>query len=176
MLATAAGCASTKPRAPVQPVTVQPVTVQPIALTQTSVVPAPALAQPIPTTQPSLPPQPLPEGLPPRGPGEELPRLSPDGLTLNDLEYMALGSNPSLARAQAAVAAARGYWVQVGLPNNPLVGYLGAQLGSGGLAEQHAAMFEQEFITGGKRRLNRAEAEHESSSPNSSSRPSNSGC
>jgi len=154
VLATAAGCASTKPRAPVQPVTVQP-----IALTQTSVVPAPALAQPIPTTQPALPPQPLPKGLPPRGPGEELPRLSPDGLTLNDLEYMALGSNPSLARAQSAVAAARGYWVQVGLPNNPLVGYLGAQLGSGGLAEQHAAMFEQEFITGGKRRLNRAEAE-----------------
>ena len=69
-------------------------------------------------------------------------------------------SNPSLARAQALVAAARGNWVQVGLPNNPSGGYLGAQLGSGGVAEQHAAMIDHEFITGGKRRLNRAEYDH----------------
>jgi len=155
VLAAAAGCASTKPGPPPQAVAVQP-----IALTQTSVVPAPALAQPIATTQPA-PPQPPPEGLPPRGPGEELPRLSPEGLTLADLEYMALGSNPSLARAQAEVAAARGHWVQVGLRNNPAVGYLGQQLGSGGLAEQHAFMVDQEIITGRKRQLSRAEAEQQ---------------
>ncbi|HZN33724.1 MAG TPA: TolC family protein, partial [Pirellulaceae bacterium] len=61
--------------------------------------------------------------------------------------------------AQAQVAAARGNWVQVGLRNNPAVGYLGQQLGSGGLAEQHAFMIDQEIITAGKRQLSRAEAE-----------------
>jgi hypothetical protein len=133
VLATAGGCASTK--------VAQPLAVQPIGLTQTSIVPAQALPQLPQSSQPPTALQPLPDGLPPRAPGEELPRATPDGLTLEDLEQMALGSNPSLARMQALVAAQRGNWLQVGLPNNPSVGYLGAQLGSGGLAEQHAAMF-----------------------------------
>src|SRR5215212_5161862 len=85
-LALTCGCAA--------PQVAQPVTVRPISLSQPSLAPPQALAPALP--QPS---QPLHEGLPPRGPGEELPRSTPDGLTLNDLEQMALGSNPSLARA-----------------------------------------------------------------------------
>jgi cobalt-zinc-cadmium efflux system outer membrane protein len=82
-------------------------------------------------------------------------------LTLTDLEQMALSSNPSVARASALVGAARGNWVQVGLPPNPSVGYEGQQLGSGGRAEQQGVLLSQEFITGGKLRLSRAVADRE---------------
>jgi cobalt-zinc-cadmium efflux system outer membrane protein len=82
-------------------------------------------------------------------------------LTLADLEQIAVANNPSLARAQALVAAARGNWVQAGLYPNPEVGYLGQQLGSGGEAEQHGILFEQEFVRGGKLALDRAVAEQE---------------
>jgi len=79
-----------------------------------------------------------------------------EGLTLPELESCALVQNPSLVRASARVGAARGNWMQVGLPPNPTVGFEGQQLGSGGLAEQHGIMFNQEIVRGGKLRLNRA--------------------
>jgi cobalt-zinc-cadmium efflux system outer membrane protein len=81
---------------------------------------------------------------------------------------MALSANPSVARSAALVEAARGNWVQVGLPPNPSVGYEGQQIGSRGLAEQDGVFIGQEFVRGGKLRLNRemaaqeiAKAEHE---------------
>jgi len=95
----------------------------------------------------SPPPLPLPDGS--------------SGLTLAELEDMALAANPSVLRAAAWVGAARGNWVQVGLPPNPTIGYEGQQLGSGGLAEQHGILFSQEIVRGGKLRLNRAVAEQE---------------
>src|SRR5207244_2972916 len=47
-------------------------------------------------------------------PGEAIPAPEPER-TLDEFERMALASNPSIARAQAMVNAARGNWVQVGL-------------------------------------------------------------
>jgi cobalt-zinc-cadmium efflux system outer membrane protein len=88
-------------------------------------------------------------------PTEALPTIEPQGLTLPALEQMALSSNPSLFRAAALVGAAQGSWTQTGLQRNPSVGYQGQQLGSGGLAEQHGVLFEQEFVRPGKLRLNR---------------------
>lgn len=82
-------------------------------------------------------------------------------LSLADLEQMALTCNPSIARAAGEVQAARGAWLQAGLPPNPSVGYQGQQLGSGGLAEQHGIWFEQEFVRGGKLRLSREVASQE---------------
>lgn len=82
-------------------------------------------------------------------------------LTLEDLEQMALGGNPSIARAQALVSAAHGNWVQVGLPPNPTVGYQGQQIGSRGQAEQDGALIEQEIVRGGKLRLSREVAAQE---------------
>jgi cobalt-zinc-cadmium efflux system outer membrane protein len=79
-------------------------------------------------------------------------------LTLQQLEQMALAGNPSLARAADEVASARGQCLQAGLPPNPRLGYSGQQLGSGGQAEQQGVYLEQEFIRGGKRRLDRAVA------------------
>jgi cobalt-zinc-cadmium efflux system outer membrane protein len=115
----------------------------------------------------SLAEPPVTEFRPPAGattalltqPAELLP--APRGLSLADVEQMALAMNPSLARAAAAVGAARGNWVQVGLPPNPSVGYEGQQLGSGGRAEQHGVLFSQEIVRGGKLELNRAVAGRE---------------
>ena len=97
---------------------------------------------------------------------EEVPVPLPEvdaaaGLTLQQLEQLALASNPSVQRAAAMVGAARGNWVQVGLAPNPSVGYEGQQLGSGGLAEQHGVLFSQEIVRGGKLGLNRAVADAE---------------
>jgi cobalt-zinc-cadmium efflux system outer membrane protein len=83
------------------------------------------------------------------------------GLSLAELEALALQNNPSLARAQAAVEAARGNWLQVGLAPNPVLGYSGQQIGSGGLAEQHGVQITQEIVRGGKLNLNRQAAAHE---------------
>ncbi|WP_231943875.1 TolC family protein [Aeoliella mucimassa] len=83
---------------------------------------------------------------------------SEKGLTLADLEAIALSRNPSIARAADLVGAARGAFVQAGLGPNPSFGYDGQQLGSGGLAEQHGVAFGQEIVTGGKLRLSRAVA------------------
>ena len=82
-------------------------------------------------------------------------------LSLASLEDMALSANPAVMRAAALVAAAEGNWVQVGLLPNPSVGYLGQQIGSGGLAEQHGIGVSQEWIRGGKLRLNRQVADQE---------------
>ena len=102
--------------------------------------------------------QPAPEILPPQ---ELIPPPVPRRLSLAELETMALTANPAVARASALVGAARGTAIQVGLPPNPSVGYIGQQLGSGGLAEQHGIQVSQDIITGGKLELNRAVAEED---------------
>ncbi len=76
-------------------------------------------------------------------------------LTLPELEQLAMQNNPTLAEARALVEAAEGNWLQVGLPPNTIMGYLGQQLGSGGQAEQNGLYVEQTFVRGGKLRLNR---------------------
>lgn len=101
----------------------------------------------------------LPPGV--AGSFETVPTPSPTTLTLAELEQLALAGNPSLRRAAAMVAAARGNALQAGLPPNPGVGYEGQQLGSGGLAEQHGVIFSQEIIRGGKLRLDRAVADRD---------------
>jgi cobalt-zinc-cadmium efflux system outer membrane protein len=97
-------------------------------------------------------------------PAEDIPLPQPsldDVLTLMQLEQMAMANNPSLAEAGARVEALRGKWVQVGLPPNTVLGYSGQQLGSGGQAEQQGLFVGQEFVRGGKLRLNRAVAARE---------------
>jgi outer membrane protein, heavy metal efflux system len=100
---------------------------------------------------------PEPETLPPAA----LKPVVVGALTLADLEQMALSANPSVTRAASLVEAARGNWVQVGLPPNPLVGYEGQQIGSRGLEEQHGVLVGQEFVRGGKLSLNREVAAQE---------------
>src|SRR5690606_19646875 len=120
--------------------------------------------QPVQHIEAVQPPVPEPVQLPPA----KLKPVQVGALTLADLEQMALSANPSVARAAALVEAARGNWVQVGLPPNPSAGYEGQQIGSGGRAEQDGVFVEQEFVRGGKLTLNRnvaaqevARAEHQ---------------
>ena len=76
-------------------------------------------------------------------------------LTLADLETIALANNPALAQVAAKVAAARGNWVQVGLPPNVQIGYSGSEIGNEGFAGQEGAYLSQQFVTGNKLGLNR---------------------
>ena len=117
--------------------------------------------RPVSNIQPIQQPEPAPtvgvEALPPVAPKPVIEAA----LTLEELEGMALSGNPAIARAAALVQAARGNWVQVGLKPNPVVGYEGQQLGSGGRAEQHGVYAEQEIVRGGKLKLNRNVAAQE---------------
>jgi cobalt-zinc-cadmium efflux system outer membrane protein len=93
-------------------------------------------------------------------PAELLPE-APNEFTLEELEEIALATNPSLAEAQAGINAARGRWVQVGLPPNTVLGYSGQQIGSHGEAEQHGVLIGQQFVRGHKLQLNREVADQE---------------
>lgn len=88
--------------------------------------------------------------------GELLPLGEDSKLSLVELEQMGLANNPAIGQAAAHVTALRGRWVQVGLPPNPSVGYMAGEIGNEGTAGQQGGYVGQDFITGGKLRLNRA--------------------
>lgn len=92
-------------------------------------------------------PEPVPVGKPVVQP---VAKFTPE-----ELVALALQRNPSLARAAATVEAARGRWLQVGLPPNPSAGFSGSEMGNNGTAGQVGGFVGQEFVTGGKLRLNR---------------------
>jgi cobalt-zinc-cadmium efflux system outer membrane protein len=86
------------------------------------------------------------------------PSGSPAIFTLADLEGIALTNNPSLATARARIQAAKGEWLQVGLPPNPTGGYSAAEIGDEGKAGQQGGVIGQEIVLGHKLKLNRAVA------------------
>ena len=87
---------------------------------------------------------------------------TPTGLTLGELEQMALSNNPTLAQAAAEIRAATGRKLQSGLYPNPTVGYQGEQIrgGSQGGGEQ-GFFVSQDIVLGGKLGLNRRVLEQE---------------
>ncbi len=85
----------------------------------------------------------------------EVPPTEP-GLTLEQLEAMALESNPTLAQAASQVQAAAGRTLQAGLYPNPSVGYNGAEISSPASGGEHGGFIEQTIITAGKLKLSRA--------------------
>ncbi len=90
------------------------------------------------------------------GPSASAGQPSAPGMTLAELEEMALGCNPTLAQAAARVEAARGRCVQVGLYPNPVAGYMGSEIGNEGRAGQQGGFVSQEIVTAGKLQLNRS--------------------
>src|SRR5262245_52575426 len=72
------------------------------------------------------------------------------GLTLNDLESMALGNNPTLAQAAARVRAQRGNWVQQGLYPNPRLAYVADEIGDENRAGFQGFKVSQEIVTRNK--------------------------
>lgn len=87
---------------------------------------------------------------------EELPPYHSDEITIEELVQLALSSNPTVGQAAARVDALRGRWVQAGLPPNPTAGYVASEVGDDGRAGQQGGFAGQEFVTGGKLRLNQA--------------------
>ncbi len=82
-------------------------------------------------------------------------------LNLTDAEQIALNNHPALARAAARVAAARGAWLQAGLPPNPVVGWAADEMGEQKESGMQGAFASQEFVTAGKLGLNRTVASHD---------------
>jgi cobalt-zinc-cadmium efflux system outer membrane protein len=90
-----------------------------------------------------------------RRPAQDTPAAEP-GLTLEQLQEMALANNPTLAQANAGVRASAGRSRQAGLWPNPTIGYSGDEIrgGSYGGGEQ-GAFIQQNVILGGKLGLDR---------------------
>jgi outer membrane protein, heavy metal efflux system len=78
------------------------------------------------------------------------------GLTLEQLQAMALGNNPTLAQAKAGVRAAAGRSRQAGLWPNPTIGYSGDEIRGGSYGGGEQGVFvQQNVILGGKLGLDR---------------------
>jgi cobalt-zinc-cadmium efflux system outer membrane protein len=93
--------------------------------------------------------------------GEELqPIPGPNGnpLGLDELQAIALATNPLIRQAQLDVDAARGAAIQAGLYPNPNFGFQADQIGSNGTIGQPGFYFEQLIKTAGKLNLARAAA------------------
>ncbi len=98
---------------------------------------------------------------PPGAPSAASPAAPLPGLTLAELEAIALEENPTLRQAAARVEAARGKRLQAGLYPNPVIGYQGEEVGQSGKAGQQGGFIGQELVTAGKLGLDRAVAAHE---------------
>jgi cobalt-zinc-cadmium efflux system outer membrane protein len=78
------------------------------------------------------------------------------GMTLEQLQQMALTNNPTLGQAKAGVSAAEGLTRQAGLWPNPTVGYVGEEIRGGFFGGgQQGVFIQQNLILGGKLALDR---------------------
>ena len=83
-------------------------------------------------------------------------------LRLEDLEQMALASNPTLVQAAAEIRAAEGRKRQAGLFPNPTVGYTGSEIRGGSFRGGEQGVFvQQNIVLGGKLRLSKSVFEQE---------------
>jgi outer membrane protein, heavy metal efflux system len=76
------------------------------------------------------------------------------GITLKQLEQLALQHNPTIRQQSAAATRAAGIQQQSGTRPNPIVGYSGAQLADRG-TDQQGVFIEQQIVLGDKLDLNR---------------------
>jgi len=74
-------------------------------------------------------------------------------LTLEQLESIALASNPTLAQAVAAIEMQRGTWQQAGLYPNPQIGYLRTDVTRAGATRSDGIFASQEIVTAHKIKL-----------------------
>jgi cobalt-zinc-cadmium efflux system outer membrane protein len=85
------------------------------------------------------------------------------GLRLEDLERMALASNPTLKQATAEIAAAAGRAKQAGLYPNPTLSAVGEEISAGPIIRggETGGGFQQRIVMGSKLSLSRQVAEQE---------------
>ncbi len=99
----------------------------------------------------------------------EFPRMgksqeNPSGrlIRLEELEQMALASNPTLLQADAEIRTTKARQLQSGLYPNPRVGYSGEEIRGGSFGGGQQGFFvSQTFVTAGKLGLNRKILGHE---------------
>jgi cobalt-zinc-cadmium efflux system outer membrane protein len=93
----------------------------------------------------------LPANLAAQSVPSERPSQSEPGMTLEQLQQMALANNPTLGQAKAGVKAAEGRARQAGLWPNPTVGYIGEEIRGGSFGGGQQGVFvQQSVILGGK--------------------------
>jgi cobalt-zinc-cadmium efflux system outer membrane protein len=87
----------------------------------------------------------------------QTPPPTATAMTLEQLEELALKSNPTGTAAAAGIEAARGRTRQAGALPNPVIGYSGEEVKTGDLDRrgEHGFFVEQTIPLGGKRRLSR---------------------
>jgi cobalt-zinc-cadmium efflux system outer membrane protein len=95
---------------------------------------------------------PVAEPVPEPGPGAP-------GLTLAQLQSIAVTRNPLICQAASDVEAARGNLIQAGAYPNPHVGYQADTIGTGQTGGYQGGAIGQTIVTGGKLRLAKASAE-----------------
>ena len=120
-----------------------------------ALLPATVTAQAVPAAEPA-PQSAQPEPAQQRTAQEAAAMDAAGGLTLEQLQAMALGNNPTLAQAKAGVRAAAGRSRQAGLWPNPTIGYRGDEIRGGSYGGGEQGVFvQQNVILGGKLRLDR---------------------
>ncbi|MEO1527688.1 MAG: TolC family protein [Planctomycetota bacterium] len=72
------------------------------------------------------------------------------GMTLADLEAIALQAHPAIQRQSALVDAARGKRVQAGLPFNPVLQFQSDEIGNDRSSGLHSLSISQQFVTANK--------------------------
>src|SRR6201981_1677826 len=83
-------------------------------------------------------------------------------MTLEDLQQMALESNPTFAQSAANIRAAEGRKKQSGLYPNPTVGYQGEQIRGGSFHGGEQGFFiQQDIVLNGRLGLNRTISDQE---------------
>jgi outer membrane protein, heavy metal efflux system len=86
----------------------------------------------------------------------DAPANRSEGMTLEELQQMALANNPTLGQAKAGVTAATGRTRQAGLWPNPTIGYVGEEIRGGSYGGgQHGVFIQQNVILGSKLDLDR---------------------
>ena len=70
--------------------------------------------------------------------------------SLSNFESLALHNHPAILQARAQVDAARGQYVQAGLPFNPVLQYQSQEIGNSGSSGLHQVQLSQQFVTANK--------------------------
>jgi len=86
---------------------------------------------------------------------------APQMLTIPQVCELALQNNPAVAQATRLMEAHHGSWVQAGLKNNPMVGYVADEMGGSNGAGRQGVTFSQEHISRDKRDARQAVASAE---------------
>ncbi|MCA9178954.1 MAG: TolC family protein [Planctomycetales bacterium] len=94
-------------------------------------------------------------------PAAPAPLVTDSALDADAMIAMAMANHPAIRQAEAAVCAAQGVRLQVGLLPNPTIGYMGQEMGNGGAGGQQGVFYSQTYVRGDKLAWNRVVHSHD---------------